>query len=498
MIPERLSQGCDINEDMYGLVDTRNFDIYSWFPYKGNYCADNFNAVLMDQCGSETLDTFLYSLSLFPNKIPHKFSGCRSTAHVKVINPYVMITDNYTDSYGRTVFRFTGIVVKFFSLVGEALNLTVNYRIFGKRSKDKPYKYPINVYTGSMNMNTFNSRRLDGTIPYIFETFKLFVPCPKSSLKSGRILSLFSSSVWFSMLLVIFLTALVFWSSVRLLLGAVMKEPYVYRTVIYCLQSMWRVFMGVSVPAMPRTYRLRALFILFVWYSFAMSTIFQSFFISFLVSPGYDSRISSLNDLNHSGLKYGSNRHLDKSLHLFEYVEHDTLNLDRFECADHEKCMERAFTESDTTFMATIYYAQYFVSRIGKTADKNTLCSLDDSIFSWNSLMFFPGGHPVIDSFNTVIRRCIEAGLGDKYWSDLFFNLTLQNKRKQEESDCQACSDMYFVFSLTHLRVAFIVLGFGYLLSVAVFVAELICMWLSKRRTVTDNKHETPPYPFLH
>jgi hypothetical protein len=70
--------------------------------------------------------------------------------------------------------------------------------------------------------------------------------------------------------------------------------------------------------------------------------------------------------------------------------------------------------------------------------------------------------------------------------------------RKLEETNCQACSDMYFVFSLTHLRVAIIVLGFGYVLSVSVFVAELICKSLSKRRAVTVNNHETPQFPFLY
>jgi hypothetical protein len=57
---------------------------------------------------------------------------------------------------------------------------------------------------------------------------------------------------------------------------------------------------------------------------------------------------------------------------------------------------------------------------------------------------------------------------------------------------------MYFVFSLTHVRVEFIVLGFGYVLSVAVFVAEFICKWFFKRRTVTVRNYETPPFPFLH
>ena len=59
MIPRLDSgDGCDVNEDMYGMVDSRNIDIYSWFPYKGNKCADYFDAVLVDQCGCENLDAF--------------------------------------------------------------------------------------------------------------------------------------------------------------------------------------------------------------------------------------------------------------------------------------------------------------------------------------------------------------------------------------------------------------------------------------------------------
>jgi hypothetical protein len=255
--------------------------------------------------------------------------------------------------------------------------------------------------------------------------------------------------------------------------------------------------MGVSVPEMPRTFRLRTLFILFVWYSFAMSTIFQSFFTSFLVSPGYDSGISSLDDLRHSGLKYGSDSGIDEFLHEVGYVEHETLNLDRFVPSDLEKCMERVFTERDTTTVAPSFLAQYVATRIGKTSDENSLCSLDENIFSSNVVLMLPRGHPVIERFNDVIRHSFEAGLGDKYWSDLQFNLTLQNTRKSEESDCQTCSEMYFVFTLTHLGVAFLVLGFGYLLSVAVFVVELICKWISNRRTVIFNMHDTAPFPFL-
>jgi hypothetical protein len=205
-----------------------------------------------------------------------------------------------------------------------------------------------------------------------------------------------------------------------------------------------------------------------------------------------------LNELKNSGLKYGSETFWDFMIGYVQYVEHFSLNLDRFECEDLEKCVQRIFTESDTASVASILQAQYFATRIGKIADKNLLCSLDEYVSSRYIVMQFIREEAVIYKFNTVIRRCIESGLGDKYWSDLLFNLTLQNMRNSEESDCQACSDNYFVFSLSHLRVAFIALWFGYVLSVAVFVFELICNWLSKRRTVTVKKHETPTFPFLH
>jgi hypothetical protein len=280
MIPRRDSQGCDVNDDMYGSVDTRNIDIYSWFPYKGNYCADNFDAVLLDQCGSETLDTSLHNVSLFTNEIPHKFSGCPTTAYVQDVKPYVIrvLTDNFTDSGGHTVLRFSGIIVKYLSLVTEALNLTLKYTIH----EYLPHIKPIVLYAGFKQLKNPEYGTQHTTTPFIFDTIKWFVPCPKSALRTDRLLNLFSSSIWFTMLLVILLTAFVFWSSVRLLFGAVMKESYGYRTVVHCLYNVWCVFMGVAVPEMARTWRVRALFVLFVWYSFAMSTIFGSFFTSFL------------------------------------------------------------------------------------------------------------------------------------------------------------------------------------------------------------------------
>jgi hypothetical protein len=66
----------------------------------------------------------------------------------------------------------------------------------------------------------------------------------------------------------------------------------------------------------------------------------------------------------------------------------------------------------------------------------------------------------------------METGLVEKYWTELKFNLQLQNLKKFKDTDCELCSNMYFVFSLSHLRAAFLVLGLGHVLSVIVFTFE--------------------------
>jgi hypothetical protein len=40
--------------------------------------------------------------------------------------------------------------------------------------------------------------------------------------------------------------------------------------------------------------------------------------------------------------------------------------------------------------------------------------------------------------------------------------------------------DLYFVFSISHMSPALCVLGFGYVLSSAVFLAEVFVKWVAK------------------
>jgi hypothetical protein len=70
-----------------------------------------------------------------------------------------------------------------------------------------------------------------------------------------------------------------------------------YKTIMYCIQNVWAVLTGVSVPQKPISFSLRIFFTAWVLYAVSMTTVYQAFFIGLLVNPGFEKRITTLNDL---------------------------------------------------------------------------------------------------------------------------------------------------------------------------------------------------------
>jgi hypothetical protein len=105
--------------------------------------------------------------------------------------------------------------------------------------------------------------------------------------------------------------------------------------------------MGVSVPQMPRTTNLRVLFFVFVCYCFAMSTVFQAFFTSFLVASGYGKEIASFDQAMHSDLMYGGDALYESSLPLSSIRDPKRLKLRKNECRSLNICLKGLFTEGD-------------------------------------------------------------------------------------------------------------------------------------------------------
>jgi hypothetical protein len=98
------------------------------------------------------------------------------------------------------------------------------------------------------------------------------------------------------------------------------------------------------------------------------------------------------------------------------------------------------------------------------------VCYLDDGIFDLSCAALVNKGSPFLDRLNTLIRRCLEGGVVDKYWSELIMLSLIRNKKEVPEDS----NDMYFVFTISHLSTAFGVFILGHFIAFVIFLCEII------------------------
>jgi hypothetical protein len=169
---------------------------------------------------------------------------------------------------------------------------------------------------------TVVSRMTEPSIPYGSLAIKWFVPCPKPISIVEKYLTGFDASVWLTMIIVFVLTSALFWFSANYPDRTVQIDSKNLRTIPKCMYNAWSIFIGVSVPEMPRSWKLRIFFLIYVCYCFAISTVFQAFFVSYLVEPGYGEKISTFQDLLDSSINYSFNIIAEIDMRTTEFSDH--------------------------------------------------------------------------------------------------------------------------------------------------------------------------------
>jgi hypothetical protein len=96
-----------------------------------------------------------------------------------------------------------------------------------------------------------------------------------------------------------------------------------------------------------------------------------------------------------------------------------------------------------------------------------------------NQAMYVCKGKPILGKLNVLLRRIMEAGHVDKLLSEFIFVMEFQNTGKTKDIHLKVCNYNFDVFSVSHLKVACLVLGFGHALSATVFLPEVLCKWYS-------------------
>ena len=148
------------------------------------------------------------------------------------------------------------------------------------------------------------------------------------------------------------------------------------------------------------------------------------------------------------------------------------------DCSDVRKCVERMITKRDIASIVATFYAMYVAREMGTVDVGKVVCSLDAELMSAGLTILFKKGNPLLDKFNILMRRYLEAGFLEMQWKKLLHWASLRSGGRFRE----AAGDRFFAFSVSQLMPAFVVLLVGIVLSSVAFSAELTVNCLCKRK----------------
>ena len=230
------------------------------------------------------------------------------------------------------------------------------------------------------------------------------------------------------------------------------------------LYNIWVVTVGVSVTRKPRSLRLKFLFVVFVWYCSAISTVFQTFLASFLVDPGYGSQLTSLDEILDSGIEFGYIDLWNIMFGVSSDLRHEEVFKRAEICSTPEVCIDRIRETGNFAIFDTMFAVGNYTNTIN---DHSTVCPLNDLDCDFVFIStYVQEGSFFLESLNKYIILSFESGVTDRFVTDI----VLMSRFNRNDIDVP---DGYFVFNLSHLLFPFYILFFGHGLSFLLFLFEL-------------------------
>ena len=489
MIPNNHSTGPEINPHISHYA----IEFYTWFPYEAGKCGQVENVILLDKwILGENKNS---KLELFPEKVPRNLHQCPIKIFTNEFKPHIMPVCTM-EAHGNGTCTLRGTETEYIYLVGKAMNLNLSFLEVPFKGVEEKYVQGIefvldgkaDVFMGVCPLHYLFFPYLDPTVPYVHTAIKWYVPCAGRLPRIGNILDVFDTSIWFATVIISLATALLFRTAANLSSYSGIKEFSTYKSLHNNFCNVWSILLGQSVPKLPITSQLRCTFLLFVCFCFAMNTVFQTLFVSYLVQPGYEKQIENFDEMKDSGILFAKHSSLDFVSTLVSRDDMEKVHSPVEICPEFEKCMFQLIQKRDIITIAIQSYAEYVDSIAGINFNgKKSLCSIQENLASIGSAMYLSKGNPLLDKFNVYIQRSLEGGLGEKYVSEMAWNESLRKRSKSPEQDFDnEDGDTYFIITVFHLKIAFYLLLFGYVLSSAVFVCELSTKYL-----VTRFQHHT-------
>ena len=445
--------------DNYVPINDKNYtdglrkdtlDLYTGFPYERGRFGNITDVTLLDQWRLRK-GTFIHSVNLFPLKTTDNFHGCKIRVASVGIPPYIILTGNSTDSDGNVVYKLGGLAVQNLLLAVDKMKVNVLFLKPSLRLTEEVVLYEAanlaarrsDIVIGSLPLlPLYLSSWFQPTIPYEYSAAKWFFPCPQPVERMEKIMNTYQLPVWLTMANVFVLRAILWWGLANWRHSSI-KHSRTFQTLSYCLYNAWAVAMGVSAMNTPNTWKFRFLFLIYVCYCFVMSTVFQAFFTSYLVEPGYGKKFETFDDLLHSNVFYGYCDAWEIALSSTSYKEYRTFPPSRRQdCNDFVECTKRIANNDQLCTVSVPRISQYLTSELGIRDASKFRSTFEENLFTIGFIFVLHNGSPFLNRLNLLTRRSQEGGLLDRYWAQRIWIKSLRSKMRVDG----VAGDLYFHF----------------------------------------------------
>ncbi|GFG36828.1 hypothetical protein Cfor_09709 [Coptotermes formosanus] len=452
------------------------FHLYTWFPYQPNEkCEDFTDVVLINEWNLQNNAMVEDIKNLFVNKALKNFNGCRIRASCPDGSvPEIGYMRKFSNRLNFTLDLHT--ISETDGSLYDRITSSIMDVVFGLSE----------MAFGGLPLLIDITKVANPSVSFYEIYYMWYVPCARPLSRLEATSKIFQVSVWISLSATVLLVAVVLWALERRDTGV-----HAFKNIDMALYNVWAILLGVGVTRMPRTYRLRVIIFAWICYCFSISTVFQTFFTSYLVDPGLGKQIKNTEELLESKMEFGFRSEIKVYFQDSNNWIYKSLLAHGKECSHTSKCLKRII---DTASFATISESWSVESNLQHIKGGSSVCPMNDlDKFPIKIVFYFQKGSIIKEQFNSLLTAMVETG----HIKNINAGRTRRGYSVGDDVGEDGSTDQYFVFTTAHLFVAFYTLFLGYILSFLMFLGEMLYNKLKTVRThrmiKIRHKREDPP-----
>ena len=472
----------DLQQNTSDLAKGTYLEIHTWYPYENSERCNPADGNVPVRVFRIRNLSDVRKNDIFKRVYDKNFHKCSISVRVTTAPPFVnepkrVLNDDtgYQDVYDG------GWEIEMLKIMGNSLNISLDIE---SDDKGEYRTSPPVVYVGGYEIlpSSRNSVLTESSRNYLTIHSAWYTPCALKYQKWSRFFNIFSVDLWICFSLSLVLTVITVKCISNYGNNSHLHESISYSNISSVTVNIIAVVLSVSVNTQPRSAPLRLFFFCWVCYSVAISTVFQAYFTTFLIEPGYLEPIKTVEQMLKSEKKFGF-------FDTYEIYFTDTSDSvdsrilkNAVRCPTYGNCLKGLIDYHNiSTILSDL--TKTILDAAGNWKDENNrplLCKLEYGDVHSSGLAFLVSqGSPLLEFINDLISHIDEGGIF----------MQIRNRGLYKAKLESTFADTHTAISIRHLQTVFYLLLLGYVFSLACLVGEI--MWhryrsRGRRTSVTD------------